>query len=326
MAKQFSIYNTGKRNFPAAAEELKVTITFKDENGAELFGLNNPNNIFGIIEGYLSKEFEYNATGNYTNIFAPPKPDSIILKVLEDETQRNVANYGYLTKKMYTNGDSPVIDISFRCYGGDSDSDHSAKYNSLISPIAVANALINATLPRVGDSSIFNFTDISKTLPGKAMIDTLKASGEGLVATTKVLASIIPGTNIDIGAAVSDTDKASDEMINSQLNFANSLGNMIKDHKLSDFVSKKPPVCDVRIGNFFEKDMMVVKSVSVKLSKEFINQGEPLYADFDVSLQSLFNSANYTEGKDTEIGNKNERIFGSGMNIRGKTSRVTFNA
>lgn len=324
MPKQFSIYNSGKRNFPAAAEELKVTIIFKDENGAEIFGLNNPDKIFGTIEGYLSKEFEYNATGNYTNIFAPPKPDSIILKVLEDETQRNIANYGYLTKKMYTNGDSPVIDISFRCYGGDDD--HTANYNLLKSPIAVANALINATLPRVGDSSIFNFANISKTTPGKAMIDTLKASGEGMIATTKLLASFIPGTNIDVGSVVSDTDKASDEMISSQLNFVNSLGNMITDAKLSDYVSKKPPVCEVRIGNFFEKDMMVVKSVSVKLSKEFINQGVPLYADFDVSLQSLFNSANYTEGKDKELGNKTERIFGSGMNVRGKTSRVTFDA
>ena len=59
MPSNFSIYKqNGRQNFPSAAKEVKVEITFKDEQGTDLFGLNNKKT-FGTVEGYLSKEFEY---------------------------------------------------------------------------------------------------------------------------------------------------------------------------------------------------------------------------------------------------------------------------
>ena len=70
--------------------------------------------------------------------------------------------------------------------------------------------------------------------------------------------------------------------------------------------------------------MMVVKTVSVKISKEFISEGLPLYVDIDVSFQSLFNSATL-QSKSGSTSN-NEKIFGSGLKIKGSTSRVSFDA
>lgn len=315
MPSNFSIYNrsNGSSHFPKAAEEVKVEITFKDEQGTDLFGLNQ-DKTFGTVVGYLSKEFEYNATGNYTNIFEDKFGDSLLYKLIEDESQRNIMNYGYLTKKMYKNGDSPVIDISFRCYGGDMNSKHSTHYNYIQHPIAVANALVNATLPRVGENALLNFTDLGDSTGGRAAFSVVKTVGAGLTNLASLVG--IPGTG-NLDQANENSNQAVDNMMMNTAKLMDSITNI----KLSDLVSKKPPVCLVKIGNFFEKDMMVVKSVSVKISKEFISKGLPLYADFDVSLQSLFNSATMNS-KDTE----NEKIFGSGLNVKNSTSRVSFDA
>ena len=312
-SKSFTLFNRAE-NFPKAAEELKIEITFVDENGMQLLGLLNNGKTFGTVVGYLNKEFEYTAVGNYTNIFNVNKPDSLFLKLIEDESQRNLGNYGYLTKKMYTNGESPSIDVSFRCYSGDSEK--SAKYKTN-SPIEVANALVNATLPRVGNNNILNFTSLSN-LPdsnnpiGKlfnTVATTLKTSYSGYDASLKYIRG-------EREEAVNEADKASNNFSESFVDLWSS----IKDLELSDIVSKKPPVCNVKIGNFFEKEMMVVKQVSFKLSKEFISPGEPLYADFDITLQSLFNSSTLESGTDK----KTEKIFGSGLNKTGSSRRVSF--
>ena len=79
MPSNFSIYKqNGRQNFPSAAKEVKVEITFKDEQGTDLFGLNN-RKTFGTVEGYLSKEFEYTSTGNYVNIFDDKFGDQFFL-------------------------------------------------------------------------------------------------------------------------------------------------------------------------------------------------------------------------------------------------------
>ncbi len=312
-SKSFTIYNSAK-NFPQAADELKIEITFVDENGMDLFGLLNDGKTFGTIVGYMNKEFEYTAVGNYTNLFNVNKPDSQFLKILEDESQRNLANYGYLTKKMYTNGESPSIDLSFRCYSGDSEK--SAKYKTN-DPVQVANALINATLPRVGKDGILNFTSLSNIPDSNNPVGklfntigtTLKTSYEGYRSSLKYISG-------DKEEATGDAENASSEFTDSYVDLWNS----IKEIDLKDLVSKKPPVCNVKIGNFFEKEMMVIKQVSVKFSKEFRGIGLPLYGDFDVTLQSLFNSATLETGTDA----KTEKIFGSGLNRTGSKSRVSF--
>lgn len=312
MPSNFSIYSrsNGSSHFPKAADEVKVEITFKDQDKT-----------FGTVVGYLSKEFEYNATGNYTNIFEDKFGDSLLYRLIEDESQRNIMNYGYLTKKMYKNGDSPIIDISFRCYGGEMKSRHSSHYNQIEHPIAIANALVNATLPRVGENASLNFTDLNDTDVGKSIYSVANTFIKGTAAAGSLIS--IPGTESPEQAS-QEADKAVDEATLNIVNAGMKIGSTLKSLKLSDLVSKKPPVCLVKIGNFFEKDMMVVKSVSVKISKEFISKGLPLYADFDVSLQSLFNSA--TMQSDPNSMNNNEKIFGSGLNSKSSSARVSFDA
>lgn len=305
-SKSFSIYNRAK-NFPKAADELRVEITFTDENGMKLLGFNNSGKTFGTVIGYLSKEFEYTANGNYTNIFNPAKPDSLLLKLLEDESQRNLMNYGYLTKKMYVNGDSPSIDISFRCFSTDSSKDdpdnRQASYKNICNPVSVANALINATLPRVGKNALLNFTSIND-----AAKNTANGVGKffnGIIDSYKNAQNLsdIPGATLDAAGNV---------VVNSF--------DFLKDLRIDNLTSKKPPVCNVKIGNFFRKDMMVVKTVSVKFSKEFSGEGVPLYAEFDLTLQSLFNSASL----ESDSQDRDERVFGSGLNLTNSKNRVSF--
>lgn len=303
MPNQFSIYNSSNRNFPKAVEELKVEITLVDEAGSSLFGLLNTGKVFGTVVGYLSKEFEYNATGNYTNVFDVKANTSQFGKILEDEAQGNIANYGYLTKKMYHNGDSPTIDISFRCYAGAETDTYNVKpLQGMVNPVQIANVLINATLPRAGKAGLLNFTSLHALSESPS---PLGAAVKPVVAGINAMSTTATGESV-LGAVVG----ASIDAIQA-----------IRNTKVSDLISKKPPVCNVKIGNIFEKSMMVIKTVSVKFSKEFMDVGVPLYADFDVTFQSLFNSSTLENGTDSNI----EKIFGSGLNgANGRNTRVSF--
>lgn len=139
-------------SIPNAAEENRVTIfihsPFKKGNDSPA--------PFATITGYLTKEFQYSAKGNYTNVFDVSPISSLPLKVVSDETQRNLANYGYLTKKMYTKGESPTVTVEFRCYADDGMTkiDGSSKPPN---PIKVANYLIAMTTPQIGFDGILMF-------------------------------------------------------------------------------------------------------------------------------------------------------------------------
>lgn len=302
--------NTSK-SFPKAAVEHVIQITFKDET---FLGNANGGNVYGTFVGFLNNEFEYSAKGNYTDVFNVTKIDSLPLKLLEDTVQRNIGNYGVLTKKMYTNGESPTLTVNFRCwaanseyapsYAGSSVNDKNDRVSreAISNPAIVANALINATMPRVESSSILMTKNVPDTL-----IALAKATGDVLSEIPAVAA----GETLFKGGTVSEAiSKAYD---------TNFIGTAVE--KLGDLLSKKPPVCLVKIGNIFEKDMMVVASVEVKFSKEYHQPGVPLYGDFNVTLQSLYTGSVNDSMRKTD--NKQERIFGSGLNSK-KGSRVTF--
>lgn len=290
----FRLYNTpgSNSNFPDAKKEHKVTITFTDEN--DITSTATDFKTYGTIIGYLSKEFEYEAHGNYSDIFNVSKSDSLMMKAFEEIAQRDVANYGVLTKKIFTHGDSPTISIEFRCWAGDSESDAQSNLSEFYSPVAIGNALINATLPRVENNN--------------------NILVQGGTVTTE-LVGIVKNTILDTaknleGAAVNFV--AGD--------FENSVQNL--KNTFNNFLSKKPPVCRVSIGNIFDKSFMVVKDVSMKLSKEYWGEGIPLYGDFSVTFQSLF--AGSVLGTKGSIDLNKESMFGSGLNAKMKKTRVTF--
>lgn len=299
------------KSFPKAAIEHVIQITFKDE--AFLSDLNG-GNVYGTLVGFLNNEFEYSAKGNYTDVFNVTKIDSLPLKLLEDTVQRNIGNYGILTKKMYTNGESPTLTVNFRCwaanseyapsYAGSSVNDKNDRVNkeAISNPAIVANALINATMPRVESTSIL----MTKNVPD-ALIAMAKATGK-VLSEVPLIAEAKTFFN---GGSFADAMESG-----YNTNFIETAKNT-----LGDLLSKKPPVCLVKIGNIFEKDMMVVASVEVKFSKEYHQPGVPLYGDFNVTLQSLFTGS--VNDSMTKTDNKQERIFGSGLNSK-KGSRVTF--
>lgn len=314
----FRIYGNeaNKTNFPAAKEEHRITIVFKDESAMRK-ELTPQNGDYGTIIGYLSKEFEYSSKGNYTNVFGATGSDSLLLKVAEDTMQRNVIpiDYGFLTKKMFTHGEAPTVSVEFRCWAGDSyyrgskigkdkqGNDVRINSNAINNPITVANALINATLPRISSKSPLLNPNVADAVPA--------------------VAKSLVGMGVDLAKHAFNSNPA--VMVYKQV----TGGDNVKDIKqgvdnlgndISEWMSKKPPVCEVTIGNIFAKDMMVVMSVDVKFSKEYASAGVPLYADFNVTFQSLFSGS--VIDKYDATSNK-EKIFGSGLNHK-NGSRVTF--
>lgn len=307
-----------KTNFPAATNEHRIKIIFKDESAIRS-ALQPTTGDYGTIIGYLSKEFEYSSKGNYTNVFNTTGSDSLLLKVAEDATQRTLipVDYGFLTKKMFTHGESPTISVEFRCWAGESsytgseikkidNKNQRVATDEKNNPVVIANALINATLPRITSKAALlnsNVTDAG----GKA----IRAVADAGVDLTKFVVNGLPITQFYKAAT---GGSGGEDLKNAGTNVLNDL---------SSWFSKKPPVCHVIIGNIFSKDMMVVLSVDVKFSKEYVSEGVPLYADFNVTFQSLFSGSSIEDG---EIGSQTmkERMFGSGFN-HNKNTRVTFN-
>jgi len=291
MINQFSIYGgSGGRSIhkPRAANENRVTI----EIHSPFYKEDGPH-IFTTIKGFLSKELQYEAKGNYKDIFNVVDLNSVPINFLTDEVQRNIANYGYLTKKTYTNSESPAISFEFRCLANDNWSSYDTRTekgvstNIVSNPIKIANYLIGMTTPHVNIDAVL-------------LQDRVVAGAQNTMPGTEAFAGM--GTNSIAGTAAL---------------------------ALNSLTSRKPPVCRLKIGNIFEKDQMVLKNVSVTISKEYYAEGVPLYADFSVMFESLYSSVSISDGADTdeatnELNNK-ERIFGTGFNKKdGRDTRIQF--
>jgi hypothetical protein len=287
MISPFSIYggangfpsSNGKSSYkPSAANENRITI----EIHSPFYKEDGPH-IFATITGFLSKELQYDSKGNYKDIFNVSDLNSILVNFASDELQRNLANYGYLTKKTYANSESPSLSFEFRCLANDSWS--TVNDQRIVNPIKVANYLIGMTLPQVNvDAALLQ----EKTLVGGTYTLPLKESYAA-------------------GNSVSMFNTAA--------------------LQLDSLSSRKPPVCRLKIGNIFEKDMMVLKNVSVTVSKEYHAEGVPLYADFNVSFESLFSGASISDGisyDDADL-NRREQVFGSGFNSKnGADTRIQY--
>lgn len=296
MINPFSIYggdtrpgSNGRSKYkPEAANENKVTIQihspFYKEDGPH---------VFATIEGYLSKELQYEAKGNYKDMYNVTDGNSILVNFLSDEAQRNVANYGYLTKKIYSNSDSPAVSFEFRCLADDTWASYTNEKgpNKISNPIKIANYLIGMTTPHINSDGLF-------------LQDRLFMGGGNTVPMSETI-----GPDGTITASVYEK-------------VANAAG-----RALDSITSRKPPVCRLTIGKIFEKDQMVLKNVSITISKEYYAPGIPLYADFSVVFESLYSSVSISDGDkitDEDLNNK-ERIFGTGFNKKdGRDTRIQF--
>lgn len=296
----FSIFgesagNGISHNRPAAAEEHKIIINF--HNQSNLADGIDHGKIYASVVGYMTNEFTYSSTGNYKNIYENLFPDNVITRAISDETQRNMMNYGYTTKKMYSNGESPTLTVEFMCYAGDVDggiglNDGKATYTD---PVAIAEILVNATLPKVASGNMMLATNLGKLINENAPLAIVETVGKAYEGAK----SVITDGKVDWVA------------INSAVN---------------KFTSQKPPVCILKIGNIFEKDMMVVKRVEVTLSKEYIRKGVPLYGKYSVTFESLFNAANIVDDSGANNASEKASIFGSGLKNVSPTNkdRVSF--
>jgi len=277
-------------NRPKAAEEHKITIEFHSQDTI----VTNTKSYATVI-GYMTNEFTYSSTGNYKNIWEMNFPDNILTRAISDETQRNLFNYGYTTKKMYSNGESPTITVEFICYAGD-DEGAVGIYDgkgSFVDPLAISEILVNATLPKVSNGNMMLATNLGNLVNETAPLAIVDA-GMKLYDGAK---NITSGASVDWASINAAIDKVS---------------------------SQKPPVCKLKIGNIFEKDMMVVKRVEVSLSKEYLSQGVPLYGKYNVTFESLFNAANVIEDQ-ASAANDKVSIFGTGLKTKQEyKGRVNF--
>lgn len=298
MIRNFSLFNGGSEDFnhpqskPKAASESEVTIIFHSQD-TMLTKDEMPSSNLGIVKGYMTNEFSYSTNGNYKNVWETSFPDNILTRIASDETQRNLFNYGYATKKMFVQGESPIINIDMMVYSGDDDNmnvDTGSKDNH---PVLIAQILTNATLPKVSSNNAFLATNISDQVS-----NSVKVFYE---------AGRLAGSIVDTATSLS-----TEPMVKQLKESANT------------FSSEKPPVCLLQIGKIFKKDMMVLKRVETTFSKEFIAPGKPLYAKFSMSFESLFNAANIYDAGTSEDEHKN-LIFGTGFLLKSDVrKRVSF--
>lgn len=310
--QNFAIYTNPKNDFPSATKEHKVTIVLYDPATV----VNGGDTQYGIIYGYMKNNFSYSSQGAYTDVWSTNFGNSMFLKVLQDETRRNFFNYGYITKKMYSNGPSPSITIEFRAYAGNDDNVYSARYTkdntSLTNPVDIADALINATLPRVSTNAVALTTSLTGTIQRAG--NAANGVGDILTGTASMA---YDGLKTIVDVASSNKSGLQSDAQNIQ-NAENTIS-----QGADAFTSKKPPVCKLTIGNIFDKDYMAVKNVDVTLSKEYLSEGVPLYGDFSVTFESLFNSSVIYGNSDDSKSLR--RTFGSGLNTNKTASnRISF--
>ena len=147
-------------------------------------------------------------------------------------------------------------------------------------PIQIANALVAMTTPQVANNAMFLFDRV-------ALARTSPTDVAGSTAAKYEAAS----GPLDLFSVTADT-----------------------------LTSRKPPVCKLTIGRIFKKDMMVVSSIEVTMSKEFYAEGIPLHTDFQVQFESLFDSVSIDNGSEEQ-----EEIFGTGLGVE-YMSRISFSA
>ena len=298
----FSLYNSNNGVLPVAADEMLFKITAHDQDTF----FETYNGPIYEVQGYLSDEFSYSSQAQYDNITTPVAPDHLLYKMLKDETQRSIATYGYMTKKTYSNSSSQSLTIKFRSVA------HNRKFLTCVAtnskdktyttnPKDIAKVLMSLTMNTVGKNALFNFTSPAKTTVGAAVKNALTPVGNFVNAAANV-------TMAPFGIKLKQ-DEASTTQPVAPIPADHIEEKTAVEYTLDMLTVKNPLVVRLQIGNIFDKDYMVVKSVDVTFSKEFYNTGIPLYADFTVTLESLFNSSN-------QVDLVKEQVFGTGFSVR----------
>lgn len=293
----WSIYHSTGSGIPLAADEMQFNMSFRTQPTGIA-----PSEYWYDVWGYLTDEFSYSSNANYENVWNPqdilPTP---LANLIKDETQRSFATYGYATKKTFTNNTSQSITLKWRTvshsnlkHGGVVNADNGETMYT--NPVMIAKSLMMATMPTVGKNAFWNFTSVSEQL-GQVVKEAITVGAGMLNAIANPL---------DTASNTIDAMAAGGRVMASVTGAAKTAAN--------NLFPKHPPICQLMIGSMFKKDFMVVKNVEVTFSKEFFEPGVPLYGDYTVTLESLFNSSNQTDPSD-------EVKFGTGL-ISSTKSRV----
>ena len=158
------------------------------------------------------------------------------------------------------------------------------------------------TMPIVGPEAIFNFTSITgDSLIAKAIKGFKQTANSFLEKAGSGVVNYFSKDAVKVDISSPETPKTE--------------GTFKWPSTFEDIAPLHPYICELSIGKIFKKDYMVVKNFDVTFSKEYFQEGWPLYADYTVTLESLFNSAN-------QMNSDKDDIFGTGFK-RDKLFRVT---
>ena len=295
MSNEFRLY-ADTNGLPEAASEMAFTMNVHTQETS----FQSETELYTIC-GFLSEEITYSSQAQYDNITTPMAPNQLLWNMFKDETQRSLATYGYLTKKTYSNSSTQSITLKFRAVS------NSSLYNCFVGtkkgttndPVVIAKSLMSASMNTVGKTALFNFTSPGNTEVGRAVTGAL----EHTVVPALLVAANVIGT--PFGVNFDSPSMELSKVAHAAKVSANTAGNAIS-HPIDTLMVKNPPVIRLLIGNIFDKDYMVIKTVDVTFSKEFHTKGVPLYADYTVTLESLFNSSNQDDPT-------KENIFGTGL-------------
>jgi hypothetical protein len=298
----FKLYD---QQFPDVREEHLVHMVFSPQ--VSLLTMADPTVV--TIRAYLSEEFTYNCGANYKNVLNITPPGLQLWDILKDEAQRSVATYGYATKKTFENNTSTNITVKFRIMAhttshglihGDLSIFDGQKEHKSTRPEDFAQALAAMTMPTVGKNALFNFTMITQ--------DSFAANAIRKIGS-KIKTEVAKTLNVTAGKTAFDNTpgmKADNPSLSIGVKSEINNNDLNLPTELDDFTARHPYKCCLSIGNIFKKDFMVVKNFDVTFSKEYYDVGTPLFADFTVTFESLFNAANQMNPASNEI-------FGSGF-------------
>lgn len=97
-------------------------------------------------------------------------------------------------------------------------------------------------------------------------------------------------------------------------------GGLVED-LMDNYTTRMPPHLNIWIGSYFKKSEMVITNLDFTFSKEFTkSKGKtyPTYADFNVSVESLYSMLGLGSGAH----DRHKRVFGTGFHEK-SGSRVT---
>lgn len=228
-----------------------------------------------VVEGIVQEKLQFQAEGNWDNLFNLSDRFDLARKGLSLVDQ-GLLNAGLATRRYYKGGGYLRINPKFRI----------VDFEGVGTVLSMATALMNMALPSLDkDFNLDDVTEFARNNPA-AIGSTLAGyafGGTGGAALGAGVGTLIDNVNQNGLAATSKV--VANAVTNPVDTFVNGVGSAYSFLKNTGIITNSASPVYVEIGNFFRNEF-VIENVSVELSRELTEAG-PLYADIDLTLSTI---------------------------------------